>query len=457
MTSTQKHLVILGAGISGLSLAWFLKQRFENQIKLTLLEKNDRVGGLIRTLEKEGFLFELGPHSCRSKGNAIETLKLIEALQIKEQMIEPSFSARDRYLYWNQTLHLLPKSLLSLISSPLTSGLFKALVRDWFTPPLKNQEETVEQFISRRLSREIAERLIDPLTLGIYAGNIEQLSLKSCFPILYEWEQTHGSLTRGWLFSKKKQHSAQSPFVQQMSKHPIFTFKKGMETLPKELEKQLSPNLRLSSDVQALHFQSDKLQIICQNQKPIVADYLFSTLPANALANLLEPHQQEVSFLLKSIPHASIAVVCLGFRKQVLKYEGFGYLIPRKEKEDILGMIWDSSVFPQQNRFQPDTRLCVMIKITEDSKFDDFYQIALKALCKHLKINDLPDLFYVEMINNAIPQYFIGHQNKLQRIEEHIFSLSPRIRVGGSFFWGVSINDCIKKAKVCSENFVLGF
>lgn len=442
----KRHFVILGAGISGLSLAWFLKQKFADTIDLTILEKSDRIGGCIHSIQHDGFHFELGPHSIRAEGNHA-ALSLVHQLGMKDQILWPHPHASLRYLYYQQRLCPLPRNPLQLIFSPLRKGVISALWHDWRTPSGSGQDESVYDFIIRRLNRDVAERFIDPLVSGIYAGDMRQLSVKACFPKLYEMEQQHGSLVRGML---KRQKSA-------VNKQGMFTMEGGMETLPQELGKRLQNDIQLNAYPKALKFSENEVEIALSNGKFLKADHLFSTVPAHAMAELIKPHHHALARLLLNLEYASIVVVNLGYRQLKFGNKGFGYLVPSSENENILGVIWDSSVFPEQDRTANETRLTVMMG---GSKRPDIclmsqseqLEIALNAVRRHLRIESRPDVFHVHLAKNAVPQYRVGHMILVKQIEDYLKRFS-KITLLGSSFYGVSVNDCIANAALQAKLF----
>lgn len=453
----KQNIVILGAGISGLSLAWFLQKHCSGQVEIAVLEKSHRIGGWIQTIHKEGFLFDLGPHSCRSSGaEAATTLDLIEELGLHEQVIPASPSARKRYLYTHQRLTPLP-TLFTCLFSPLMRGVPSALLRDWRTPKGNGEDESVYAFITRRFGAEIAEQFIDPMTSGIYAGDMRQLSIQSCFPKLFHWEQENGSVIRGMLKSKtKKPAQAASPFVQQIQKQAMFSFKDGMEVLPRALEKHLKKRVTTSCSVKALHFHPGNITLELTDGTKIQTNHLFSTLPAQEVSELIQPHHPNLANMLSGISRSSVAVVNLGYRRSLLPAQGFGYLVPTKENEDVLGVIWDSCVFPQQNLESNQTRLTVMLGGAHKPHLcmlseHEILEIALRAVAKQLGISADPDVFHVSVAHQAIPQYHVEHKAKVSCIMQEIEHLSPRITCLGSSFYGVSLNDCIAKAKFLSS------
>lgn len=443
----ENTIIILGGGISGLSLLWSLKKKYPNDSSIILLEKNHRVGGWIHSIHQEGFLFEQGPRSCRGSGKAV--LELIEELDLQDQMIAADPSARYRYLYTDQKLKKLPSNLLGFLFSHLTRFLVPKLLKEWTIPAGQRQDESVNDFFSRRLGKKAVDLFVDSLTTGIFAGDIQQLSAKSCYSQLYNWERDHGSLLRGAFFNRfNKPKDSSSAFVKKWNKAGLFSFKEGMETLPLALAKKLERHIFTNHEVMNMHFNPDGITLSMKNGKTFEAKQVYSTLPAHALAPLIQPHNSSIADLLSSIKFASIAVVNLGYKSQILSKKGFGYLIPSKEKENILGAVWDSCVFPEQQQSQNETRLTVMIggvqmKDFSERKEPDFLALALKAVEKHLKITCKPDLVNVTIARSAIPQYEVGHEEKVRAIQKTLQELSSHFKVSGSSFYGVSINDCV--------------
>ncbi len=448
----SKHVVILGAGISGLSVAWFLKKQYKDSLQITVLESSSRTGGWIKSIEKEGFLLELGPHSCRARGPGIETLQLIENLGLQDQIVTASPAAKQRYLYTEQKLQIVPSSLFDFFSSPLTKGLFKALWKDWRLPKGNGEDESIHSFVSRRLNVSFAEKIFDPLVGGIHAGDIHQLSVQSCFPMLSEWEQQYGGILKGMLRKKSIVPSSLSPFVKKFKRKAIFSFKNGMETLPKELALRLKDHLHLNASVIKLIPHSKGTTVVLENGWKLEADHVISTLPGHQLGRLICQMAPQAFQMLQKIPHASLSMVSLGYRSQVLTKQGFGYLIPSQENEKILGMVWDSSVFPEQNRHENETRMTVMMggmrsKEKEPKTDQQTLDLALDTISKHLNINKLPDVSHVHVVRGAIPQYLVGHANLIQGIKQEIKQQYPALSLSGTTFSGIAISDCISNAK----------
>lgn len=450
----KKRVIILGAGISGLALGWFFKQRFKEEIELTILEKESCCGGWVRTHNCSGFLFESGPRSCRTAGHGIATLQLIESLGLQDEVIAASPAAKKRFLYFDRKLQQLPTGLASFLTSPLTKGILPAIGREWYKQPQWHGDETIYEFISRRLGSTIAERLVDPMVTGIYAGDIRQLSMQACFPDIFHGIEQHGSML-GMLGSRifqRRQINYLSPFVQAWSKHSIFTLRQGMGSLVNTLENKLKNDLRLNCEATSVDLTEEKIHVKLRDGSSLNADQLFCTLPAYAL-------QELIKVSVPKIEYTSVAVVNMGWGKKVLKHEGFGYLIPSQEQENVLGVVWDSSAFPQQNANTNETRLTVMLGGTHRPDItlrneQEIRDTALNAVRQHLGIEELPKAILVSCAKNAIPQYKVGHKQKVKDFEHTIQqAFKGKLTILGNAWNGVSLNDCIAQAYLNCDSY----
>jgi protoporphyrinogen/coproporphyrinogen III oxidase len=412
MKIAPKKIAILGAGISGLSLAYFLEKEHPG-IEITILEKTDRVGGWIRSHRVDGHLLERGPRSIRTAGHGAETLALVKELGLEGQMVLPSADAKRRFIWHEEKLYKLPGGPAGLLFSPILHGLRRDILRERKVPPGTAEDETIHAFFSRRFGERLTERLVDPVVSGIFAGNPRTLSARSCFPRLYEMEQTKGSILRG--MKGRKRH----PF-------PMFSFREGMETLPDTLAARIRAPIHFNTEVKS----ADEID----------ADQIFSTLPAHAVADIFPELREKLS----TIPFATLAIINLVYDGQVLKQQGFGYLVPSKENQQILGCIFDSCIFHEQSRGD-ETRLTVMMH-GADRDDEELIGLARKNLERHLGLQAEPAVASVHRAHKAIPQYPVGHHKlvaELDRLE--------RVKFLGISFRGVSINDCIHWARRAAE------
>lgn len=389
----MKKIVIIGAGIAGLTAGWYLKQRFGSTIDLSILEKSERVGGLIRTVHQEGFLFEEGPRGFRPMGKGKETLSLVKALGIESSLISANEKSKKRYLCLEGKLTSVSLKLL------LKNGLVSALLKDWRAGPSSLEDESIACFCLRRFNASLLETFVDPLVRGIFGGDARTLSCRSCFPLLWELDQGNKSIF--WNLLKKK------------TKAPsLYTFKEGMEMLPNALAKALSDHIKLSTPV--------------LNMDSIEADAIFTSI-----------HPPLFSY-------ASIVTVNCGWHGELLRKRGYGFLVPSKEKESIWGMTFDSDIFPDLNQ-GVQTRVCVMLESEERAR-----ECALEGIQRYLGITKAPDTILIGHATGAIPQYTIGHS---QRVEAFKRALPSHVHLLGNSYEGVGVNDCIKHARCVVESF----
>jgi oxygen-dependent protoporphyrinogen oxidase len=456
--SEEKKVIILGAGISGLAYAWALKQKHGDAVSVTILEKSPRVGGWIQSEERDGFHLEWGPRSCKTGGGEA-TLKLIQELQLENEVIPAEKNAHKRYLYVRGKLQCVPRSPLSMIGSSLTRPILSALWKERNVKSSQTSEdESIDSFFRRRFSDRVASTFVDAMVSGIYAGDTRYLSMKSCFPCIHKLEDSHGSVIRGLMKgSKKKNYS--NPFIQKIMKHSIFSLKGGLQLIPDAIAEQLDAEILCNMTATAIFQEENGKCGVVVDGKLLLADHIVSTLPARSLAPLVHEASPESSKELSSIPHASVAVVNLGYNTSASKLKGFGYLIPREAKEKILGCVWNHSVFPEQ---QAPGKQCLTVMMGGMSNphcchygVDAIEEIALDAVAKHMGIKKKPDLIATRIARQAIPQYHVGHEEKISQIKEQISRTLPSLTVLGSSFEGTGVNGCILKASEAAEKFSL--
>lgn len=413
--SSPLKIAILGAGISGLSAAYFLQKKWGSKVELSLFEASGRAGGWIRSVEKDGFLFELGPHSLRVHEND-DAFILIKELELENQILYANSHAKSRYLFLNGHLQKVPNWRTWL-------SLYPLLCKELFVKR-SSQEETVAAFFSRRFSSRIVDSFIDPLMKGIYGGDPHLLSMKSCLPQLLELEQAHGSILRGLILQRKKTQK-------------IITLKNGLESLIQSLAGKLKNSIHFSTPVHDCTFREGKAYV---NDQPF--DFVISALPGTQTCKL---------FGTASFQFASFAIVNLGFKQLQFPVNGFGYLVPSKENQSILGAIFDSVIFPKQY----GARITVMMGGWKQEGFLDLgenkiLEIAIKNLEKHLKISLIPNTYLVTKLHQAVPQYFLGHSKAIDSLVA-AFTPHPISFIGNSLN-GVSVVDCIANAKKCTES-----
>lgn len=406
----KKRVIVLGGGISGLVAAYRLKEEFD----VTLIEKEERVGGCLRSEDRGGFFFEKGPRTFKvSRSKPL--LDLAEELSLPIVLAQEN--AQKRYLYTGKKMHLFPSLL-----SPITLKALLSLIKEVRVPPSNAEDQSIDAFVTRRFGSHVARYFFDPLTIGIYGGDSKTLSVRSCFPALFAFEQNRGSVVKGMIGSMKKQPKG------------LCTIEGGVEQLAMRLREKIGNRIVVQETAIKLEFFESHVNVIT-DRNHYQADCVISALPALSLASIIG--DQELREKLLSIPYKDLTVVNVGYDQIDLVTTAFGYLIPSFEQEPILGMVFDSAIFEEKKQ----TRLSVMIAGSEKTE-GEYQEIALRALRDHLKIDVDPRLVIVTRWKGAVPQFFVGYHRFLETLK-----VDPRLYLTGSYVGGVSVSDCIKTAE----------
>ncbi len=418
----KNRVVILGGGISGLTAAYAHLPTHD----VLLLEKSSTCGGVMRSFTKEGFFFESGPRTFRTN-HSPHLLQLVQELGLTPEIMASSSQSTKRYILGGKKLQQVPSLSLMWV-------FLQAMCREWRAPTLKG-DESIYTFISRRLGPTIANRLFDPLTLGIFGCDARKISVQSAFPQLKKWESIHGSILKGFLHSLgKKKKRAKLPFAA-----PLFSFHQGTSALIDALEKRLRGDIHLNEEVMAI--DKSKNLLIKTTQDEYLADKVISALPPRTLAHLLVDVAPETADLLFSIPMTSLTIVHIGYKQSLLSHRGFGYLVPTSEKERIMGVVFDSEIFPSHNQ-KGQTRLTVMLhgNCKERAEAD-----ARDALYRHLQIAELPDCVHVA--EAWLPIMEVGHAEKMSAITNSLSRELPQLHLVGNYLGHPAVEHCIARAK----------
>lgn len=449
----NKKIVILGAGISGLSTAYLLDK---DGYDVTVLEKNSEVGGSMESIWEDGYMFDRGPNSGLETTPLIGTM--VEDLGLQDQLMYASKEGNRRYILRNDQLHPLPMNPIAFIKTRLFSPIAKLRL---FIEPLIGKSndgyyQSISEFVTRRLGKEFLDYAINPFVAGVYAGNPEELSVKSAFPKLYALEEEYGGLIIGTIKSirKRKQRAEKSKQSARM-----FSFKDGMQVLPKTIANKLGDRVIKSSEVTVLKKNGEGYSVTYNHNelsKTIDCDILVSTLPAYVGSDLFKELDEKLSNHLSQIYYPPVLVMFLGYNKTDIEQplDGFGFLIPAKEKKSFLGAIWSSVIF--QNRSQADK--AVFTLFVGGARNPEVSNIDKQELIKKvkdefhmlMKISAEPIYESYRYWSKAIPQYNIGyieHENYFDEFEKR----NRGIILGGNYRGGISVGDCIKNSEVLSN------
>ncbi|MDA3861140.1 MAG: protoporphyrinogen oxidase [Melioribacteraceae bacterium] len=340
----NKNIVIIGAGITGLATAHWLKKDGYN---VTIIESNYEVGGSMVTEQENGYLIDFGPNSGLETSPLIKIL--VEDLNLSDQFIYGNKAGNKRYILRDDNLHVLPTSLKDFLSTKLFS--VKAKLRLGLEPFIGRSKDgygqSISEFVTRRLGSEFLDYAINPFVAGVYAGDPDKLSVKSAFPKLYRLEELYGGLIKGTIKGARKRKKSGEESKQSAA---MFSFKDGMVTLPKAIHAEFGDNILLNSRVTSVDKKNDKYQITYEHngsQSTLVADLIISTTPSYITANIFNNFDSGLCSHLNKIYYPPVMVLYLGYDKKDIgqPLDGFGYLIPSKEKKKYLGALWSSVIF----------------------------------------------------------------------------------------------------------------
>jgi oxygen-dependent protoporphyrinogen oxidase len=447
-------VVVVGGGIAGLAAARRLETLIP-EVEIVLVERTERLGGKILTERVDGFLIEGAPDSFISRKE--RGVGLCEELGLAEELIGRRPENSRSFVRRGTELYPLPEGLTGMIptnlealdrSALLSSEGRERLAAEADVPPAPpGEDESIASFVSRRLGREAYERLVEPLMTGIYGGDGEQLSLQSTFPDLRTLELEHGSLIRGLA----AQAAAVSPYL------PFVTLRSGMETLVTALAGSLERTHTL------LGFIADRVRssssgghvVELRAGGKIEADGVVLALPPFATAKLLSELDPMLAAAHADIPCASSAVVTLAYRLEDVTHplDGYGYVVPRAEGSDVLACSWASSKWEGR---APEGFALIRIyagrfdgrDVTRLDK-DDLIALA-RGEVRLLGIEADPILVRIHRWRYGMPQYVLGHPERLARIEAAV-ERHPGLALAGAAYRGVGIPDCIRSGEEAAQ------
>jgi len=451
---SQKNIIIIGGGISGLALLHYLKIKyyFRNDVSITLLEKNDYLGGTIRSLSHKEYLFETGPNGFLD--SKPRTLDFIQELGLEGSFVRASDDAKIRYISVNNTLHALPSNPKEFLKFKLLNPWQKLrILGEMIAPRGKNFKETAYDFGMRRLGQRFSEIFLDPMVSGVYGGDARRTVVSAAFPRIYELEQEYGSLIKAMLYLKKKKKASGGG----MPKGTLTSFNGGMSVVINTLGQRYKGHIQLQQDIQTVSRRDDQY-IIYSGTTQYVADELFLCTPAYVTGDLIKNLDQELADDLRKITYAPMAVVGLVFSKEAFAQcpKGFGYLIPSLEKNEVLGVLFDSNIFPHRC---PDHQIMLRIMmggvrhpdILRKSK-EDLTQVAIKEVSTQFKVTKKPDETFFTSWTNAIPQYDAQYVDIMNRMDKKLEKMA-HFEIVANYRGGVSFNDCIESAYQKAQEF----
>ncbi len=457
-----RRVAVVGGGLSGLAVSFSLLRRAERDglgIDLSLWESETRLGGKIATLSREGFRCETGPNGFLD--NVPQTMEMVEELGLGDRLLRSSDAARRRYIFSGGRLRALPEGPAAFLRSDLLSlrGRLR-IVGEYFVPPRKEaadgEDETVASFIRRRLGEEALQKLIDPMTSGIYAGDPETMSMASCFPRVVALERQYGGMIRGMIAKQKEARAAgQKRAAGAGPGGTLMSFENGLQEMIDTLAAVLGDRRHTGAPVRSLTVTGEgkdrQYELAFADGSKVSADAVILAVPAYEAARILEGAASEAAERLRDIPYSAVSIVHCGYdmKNTGRDLDGFGFLIPHAEKRRILGSLWTSSIF--RNRAPAGkTLLTIMVGGARDPRTPlldeaELHRVVQSELRATMNQQAPPDFSRITRWEKAIPQYLVGHEKCLREIEERTRRL-PGLFLIGNAYRGIGFNDCIKAA-----------
>jgi oxygen-dependent protoporphyrinogen oxidase len=463
---TPRSVVIIGGGISGLSTAFALQEQAaaaDVALTCTILDAAPAWGGKIVTHRVGQLVMEAGPDSFLSQKPW--GMELCRRLGIADQLINTNPVEKKASVLRGGQLHELPEGLVTFTPTQLgpffRSGLLSwiDLARmgcDVLIPARRaTVDESLASFFRRRFGRHACERVMEPLMAGIYAGDAEQMSLRATFPRFYELEQAHGSVIRG-MMAARRARTQNAPGGR--PRHTMFvTLKNGLADLVAGLTahiQQAGGMLKAGVQVEALRVRSHQAgrwmyDIICTDGTSLSAEALVLATPAYVSAELVRPLTPMAAGLMDLIPYASTATISLIYPAEAVgnRLQGFGFVVPRIEGRDLIAATWTSLKWPHRAPPQDVSVRCYLGGVGREAilQRDDeaLVQCVREELASIVGLQATPHYVEVNRWNRAMPQYTIGHLDRLAQMEAAL-SRFGGLAVTGAGYRGVGLPDCIR-------------
>ncbi|MFO7634414.1 MAG: protoporphyrinogen oxidase [Caldilinea sp.] len=457
--SSHKHIIVVGGGIAGLSAAWEIQQRTGGAIHITVLEADNRWGGKLLTQTMPApdggqFIIDAGPESFVTRKPA--AWRLTRELGLESLAMNPGNEAAGTYVLDGGHPRSLPLSPGAFVKSDLLSwrGKLRMLAEPFIPAKRDGGDESLAEFVTRRLGREALEKFIGPVLGGIYNSNPETQSILVTSPIMRELEQ-HGSLVWGTVQHQRARRRV--PVTADTPPFRFLGFTPGVEALVTTLTDRLQADLRLNAAVAAVEPAGEGQALVhLVGGETLRADGVILATPANVAARLVAALAPEAAALLTQIRHVHIGTISLAYPAQAVAHTApmRGLMIPRREKRRIDAITWTSAKIPGR---APTGYALLRIFLgggmpeTVTMSEDELLPVVQEELADLLQIRAEPLDYRLARWPDSYPQADVGHLARVAEIER---LLPAPVYVTGSAYRGVAVPDCIQQGRETGEKAV---
>ncbi|MEH7381631.1 protoporphyrinogen oxidase [Bacillus sp. JJ1533] len=462
--SNQK-VVVIGGGITGLTVAYYLQKEAREKglnITCTLIEASHRLGGKVQTVERDGFVIERGPDSFLARKKSAS--RLVNEVGLGDKLVNNT--AGKSYVLVGGKLHPMPGGSIMGIPTQIgpfiTTGLFTPIGKlraamDFVLPRTTGEgDQSLGQFFRRRLGDEVVENLIEPLLSGIYAGDIDQLSLMSTFPQFYQVEQKYRSLIVGM-----KQTTPPKPKpngeTKSAPKGQFLTVTTGLQSFIDAIEAKLEPGTVFKGiKVEGIEKHSHHYLIKLNNGEEMTADSVVVATPHHVTQSIFNQYSFFDSF--KEMPSTSVATVAMAFPEEAIKkdIDGTGFVVSRNNDYIITAVTWTHKKWPHTTPEGKVLLRCYVGKAGDEAIVDqsdeEIIKVVLDDLNKTMNITDQPEFSIVTRWKDAMPQYTVGHKDRVEHVKNNVEEHLPGVFLAGSSYEGLGLPDCIDQGEKAVTN-----
>jgi oxygen-dependent protoporphyrinogen oxidase len=464
MKMGEAKVAIIGGGITGLTTAYYLQKAIQEQglpIEYTLLEATDRLGGNVQTDYTDGFVIELGPDSFLARKTSAS--RLAKEVGLEDQLVRNHTG--QAYILNNDQLYPIPggaimgipTKLTPFITTPLFSptGKLRAAC-DLILPRTSNggEDQSLGHFFRRRLGNEVVENLIEPLLSGVYAGDIDQLSLMATFPQFHQVERKYRSLILGMRSTTPKQPKSAA---NKKTPSAFLTLKGGLQSLVEAIEKRLDPTcVRKNTAVKKVTKEKNGYIIQLSDNTTLYADSIVVTTLPQITRNMFADY--EFMHTLSDIPTSSVATVALAFPESAIKkdIEGTGFVVSRNANYNITACTWTHKKWPHTTPKGKALLRGFVGRAWDDAivykSDEEIVATVLADLNKIMEIDQQPEFYRITRWKQARPQYLVGHKQRVEKISTEMTKHLPGIFLAGAPYYGAGLPDCIDQGEAAVKN-----